>query len=95
MDKLIYREKKRIHEDDSDISDTIDIPRLGQPGPFKKIVLEKAGYTITTKENTIIDETHNYLLNGKFYKIVSVKESKMVFSCQHCQKPIVTHIFIL
>jgi hypothetical protein len=35
MDKFISREKKRIHEDDSEISDTTDIPKLGQPGPSK------------------------------------------------------------
>jgi hypothetical protein len=94
MDKFISRKKKRIHEDDSNISDTTDIPRLGQPRPSKKMVTETAGCTITTKENTIIDETQNYLLDGKFYKIVSVKESKMVVSCQHNQKQTVTHIFI-
>jgi hypothetical protein len=94
MDKFISREKKRIHEDDSDISDTTDNPRLGQLESSKKMVLETAGYIITTKENIIIDETYNYLLDGKLYKIVSVKESKMVVSCQHCQNQIVTHIFI-
>jgi hypothetical protein len=59
------------------------------------MISKTAGCTITTKENTIIEETQNYLLDGKFYKIVSVKESKMVVLCQHCKKKkIVIHIFI-
>jgi hypothetical protein len=57
VDKFISREKKRIHEDDSDISDTTDIPRIGQPGSSKKMVPEAVGCTITTKKYTIIDET--------------------------------------
>jgi hypothetical protein len=65
MDKFISQERKRIHEDDSEISDTTDNPRLGKPGPSKKIVPETVGCTITTKANTIIDEIQNYLLDGK------------------------------
>jgi hypothetical protein len=34
------------------------------------------GCTITTKENTIIDETQNYLLDGKFLKKFQSKNQK-------------------
>lgn len=56
-------------------------------GPSKRIVPE----TLGSNEKTIIDETQNYLLDGKYYKIVSVNELKMVVSCQQCSKTIIAH----
>ncbi|XP_025202226.1 uncharacterized protein LOC112599519 [Melanaphis sacchari] len=84
MDKFISScpRGKRTYEDDFDADD----PILGHPGPSQ---LETP--RSTTNKTTIIDGTQNYLLDGKYYKIVSVNESKMVVSCQQCSKQIIAH----
>jgi len=86
MDKIIssYPRGKRTYEENLD---DVEDDSLGDPGPSKRIVLE----TLGSNEKTIIDETQNYLLDGKYYKIVSVNELKMVVSCQKCSKTIIAH----
>jgi len=86
MDKFIssHPRSKRTYEDNLD--DVLD-NSLGDPGPSKRIVPETPG----SNKKTIIDETQNYLLDGKYYKIVSVNELKMVVSCQQCLKTIIAH----
>lgn len=88
MDKFIssHPRGKRTHEDNDNHDDIAD-DSLGDPGPSKRIVPETPG----SNEKTVIDLTQNYLLDGKYYKIVSVNELKMVVSCQQCSKTIFAH----
>lgn len=78
----IYPHKRR--QEDEITSD----PCLGRPGPSKEIVPETPKSTINEKT---IDETQNYLLDGKFYNIVSVNKLKMIVSCQQYSKQIIAH----
>lgn len=88
MDKFItaYPRGKRSHEDSEDDFDfKADDLGHGHSGPSKVII-------VSDPKTSTIDETKNYLLDGKYYKIVSrINESKMVVSCQQCSKQIIAH----
>lgn len=87
MDKFVNcvsrPRRKRIHsdenEDDEDLIDDqgLDCPVEPEPSPVST--------------NVPIVSAQNYLLDGKYYKIISINGSKMIVSCQNCSKTINAH----
>lgn len=45
----------------------------------------------STIENISNDKSQNYLLDSKYFKIVTVNGPKLLVSCQNCHKQITAH----
>lgn len=50
-----------------------------------------AGPSSSCETDSNYNKMQNYLLDGKFYKIISVEGSKMSVSCQTCSKKIIPY----